>query len=156
MKQKWIFFGAGLILSLTLVAAIWAALIQGEKSPIYVAGRVTLDPSLIEDAKDISTLYIILHDAQSQRPIPFAAFRHKLKQPASSDPSGFYEFVLTPDNTQLMPSGSGATPKFFRLKARLDLDGAGGAAEPGDLLGELSEIPLGAQNLDLRITSKLR
>ncbi len=42
-------------------------------------------------------------------------------------------------------------PPQFRLKARLDADGAGGMDQPGDLVGEVSQVASGSRDVVITI-----
>lgn len=147
------FFIVGLVA--VAAVAIFVAMSFGEKSPIYAAGDVTLDPSLASAATGIRTLFIILHDEQSAMPMPMGASRVKLYKDAEGQ---FYTFVLTKESMQMMGrtmggdnGGDNASPKTIRLKARLDTDGSAGMDQPGDLVGEVSGVPFGATGIHIKI-----
>jgi len=132
--------------------AVYSALKFGEKSPLIAAGEVTLSPDLTEQAKNISTLYIIVRDGSNPSPMPIGAARKRL----SSSPEGsFYNFVLTREFLQLMvPDAS--LPPTLSIKARLDFDGEGGADTVGDLVGEVGNIHLGASGVRIDINRAIK
>jgi hypothetical protein len=100
---------------------------------------------LIEPASKASTLYIII--SGTDRPMPFGAFRKSMTSAPGKD---VYDFILTKDNIQAMQD-IGTWPNEIKLKARLDLDGAAGPDQPGDLVGELYPVTLGSKDLVLKI-----
>lgn len=128
-----------------VIAAAVVAGQMGETSHAYAKGRVILDDHLKDSAKGIRTLFIIA--SGPDRPMPLGAFRKTL----SGDASGVvYDFVLTKDNMQIMMNG-GELPPEFRLKARLDRDGAAGPDQPGDLTGDIYPVKLGQDGVEIRI-----
>lgn len=137
------------VLILVIVAvAIFTAMKMGEQSPVYLAGRVRLSENLKEKAKGIRTLYLVIYDTESQMPMPFGAMKENL----SSDAAGsFHEFLMTKERIQLMNPRGQHVPKFFRVKARLDLDGAAGMDQPGDLTGSLAKVAFGSEELTIVI-----
>ena len=135
----------GLAILIVFVIAVFTAGHMGQTNPARARGTVVLPDNLKEMAKGIRTLYIIAQG--TDRPMPLGAFRETL----SDDPSGVvYEFVLTADN---MPSMMGEVqwPATFKLKARLDQDGAAGPDRPGDLVGEVYPVKLGQEGVEIRI-----
>jgi hypothetical protein len=137
----------GAVIIFVLGLAMFAALKFGEKSPLIAAGSVTLAPDLTEKAKGISTLYLIVRDATSHAPMPIGAARKRI---SSSAEGTFYDFVLTREFLQLMIPESALPPKLS-IKARLDVDGEGGADTTGDLVGEVNGIALGASGIQITI-----
>lgn len=131
--------------------AIFAAFQMGEKSPIIAEGNVKVDESLEPASRGIRTLFIIVHDEESKMPMPYGAIKVTLDEDAKGS---FYHFKLTQDNLRVM-NPSATPPKSLLLKARLDLDGQGGRAQPGDLIGELTSVPFGKDDLTLTINSKV-
>lgn len=156
MNQKLLTISSIIFGLAILIFALWSAFDQGEKSPIFAGGRVYLDKSLEADAQNLRTLFLVLHDPQSNRPMPFGAFKEVLTAAPNAGDGGFYNFVLTRDNLQTMGDLGSNIPTSFNIKARLDQDGQGGPGQPGDLVGEITNFSTGSTNLDLRITSKLR
>jgi len=127
--------------------AMYAALQFGEKSPLIAAGSVELAPDLNEQAKGISTLFLIVRDADSPAPMPIGAARKTISTGAEGV---FYDFVLTKEFLQLMiPEAN--LPAKLTIKARLDADGAGGMDTPGDLVGEVTGVSLGSSGVRIRI-----
>ena len=133
------------LLILVVVGAIITAGQMGETSHAYARGRIILNPSLEHDAAGIRTLFIVA--SGTDRPMPLGAFRKSL----SEDAKGVvYDFVLTKDNMQSM-MGDAPWPQSFKLKARLDRDGAAGPDSSGDLVGEIFPVERGQSDLEIRI-----
>ncbi|MBC7531864.1 MAG: hypothetical protein H7318_09815 [Oligoflexus sp.] len=96
------------------------------------------DAALIKKDAGIRTLFIILYDADSPRPMPYGAVKVDLREDAKG---AFYKGDLTSENIQTM--GGGPVPKNLRLKARLDKDGSAGMDQPGDLVGTVEKAKAG-------------
>lgn len=96
------------------------------------------DAALVKKDAGIRTLFIILYDADSPRPMPYGAVKIDLKEDAKG---AFYKGDLTSENVQTM--GGGPVPKNLRLKARLDKDGSAGMDQPGDLVGTVEKAKAG-------------
>lgn len=136
----------GVAILIIIAIAVVTAGEMGETNHAYAKGRVVLAPELEEQAKGLHTLFIIM--AGPDRPMPLGAQRKTI----SGDAKGtVYEFVLTKDNMQMMAMGEGAIPEPFKLKARLDVDGQGGMDQPGDLVGEVTGLHLGAEGVEIVI-----
>ncbi|MDA9951277.1 hypothetical protein N9D31_01755 [Oligoflexaceae bacterium] len=129
--------------------ALMAAFKLGDKSPIIAEGRVTLSNELLANARGIRTLFIITYDENSPMPMPYGAIKFKLDDDAKAE---VIDFKLTKDNLRIMNQAA-KVPTSLKLKARLDLDGQGGRAQPGDLVGEMSAVPTGSEDLELKITT---
>lgn len=141
----WIVLGAILIIALALLTAIRT----GQKSPLYASGTVEISPDLVPAAKGMRTLYIVaLPPAESGMRMPLGAARYNVSEDASGK---FLSFTLTPETMQLMPGAGGMMPGEFRLKARLDADGAGGMDQPGDLTGEVATVKNGSEGITITI-----
>ena len=141
----------GIIILITIVIGVATALKTGEKSAIYVSGRVLLDPALVEKADGIRTLYLILYDADSTVPMPYGAVRERLSE-SMREGSG-YNFLITKEKIQTMrPDAQHFPPKNLRVKARLDKDGRAGRDQPGDLTGMVGQVPLGTTDVELKIS----
>ena len=140
----WGFAGVAVV----IIIAIISAFQFGEKSPILVAGKITVNPALMEQAKAAPVLFITLFDAQSQAPMPYGAMRETLTAPIGA---GGYEFVITPERISSMAQGR-PQPTAFRVKARLDMDGQGGMDQSGDLTGKVDSVPVGTDNVQIVIT----
>ncbi len=143
MKKVGLFVGLGIVV-IIIIAAMMAGK-MGETSYAFAKGEIILDESLLESAARASTLYIIISGID--RPMPFGAFRKTITSAPGKD---VYKFVLTKDNIQAMQDIS-TWPNEIKLKARLDLDGAAGPDQPGDLVGELYPVTLGSKDLVLKI-----
>ncbi|MEY4630975.1 MAG: hypothetical protein RIQ81_1095 [Pseudomonadota bacterium] len=141
----WIILSGVIVVAL----AIFTAVQTGQKSPLYASGTVEITPELVSAAKGMRTLYLVaLPPAESGMRMPFGAARFNVNEDASGK---FLNFTLTPEIMQLMPGAGGVMPDEFRLKARLDADGAGGADQPGDLVGEVSTVKLGTEGILITI-----
>jgi hypothetical protein len=143
MKKVGLFVGLGIVVMIAF--AIGMAGKMGETNYAFAKGKIILDESLIEPASKASTLYIII--SGTDRPMPFGAFRKSMTSAPGKD---VYDFILTKDNIQAMQD-IGTWPNEIKLKARLDLDGAAGPDQPGDLVGELYPVTLGSKDLVLKI-----
>ncbi|RZA26667.1 MAG: hypothetical protein EOP10_02825, partial [Proteobacteria bacterium] len=88
------------------------------------------DAALVKKDAGIRTLFVIVYDADSPRPMPYGAMKVDLKDDAKGT---FYTGDLTSENVQTMAGGP--LPKNIRLKARLDKDGSAGMDAAGDLTG---------------------
>jgi hypothetical protein len=128
-----------------IVLAIFSAGQMGHTSKARLRGKVILDDSLVNAAQGIRTLFVTVYD--QNQPMPYGAQRTIL----SADPQGeLYEFALTNESVQRM-SPDLPWPETMRVKARLDRDGSGGPDQPGDLVGELSNVAVGTQDVVLKI-----
>lgn len=96
------------------------------------------DAALAKKGAGIRTLYVIVYDADSPRPMPWGALKADLKADAKGT---FYTAELNTDNVQSMAGG--AVPKNVRLKARLDKDGSAGMDSAGDLTGQVDKVKAG-------------
>lgn len=143
MKKVGLIVGAG-VLVVIVIAGVMAGQ-MGDTNHSFARGKIVLDDSLIDAAKNASTLYIII--SGTDRPMPYGAFRKSITSAPGKD---VYEFILTKDNIQAMTDIS-AWPNQVKLKARLDMDGAAGPDQPGDLVGEIYPVELGAKDLVLNI-----
>ena len=127
-----------------MIAAVTAGQ-MGETSHAFARGKVSISEQLVGVAAGTRTLFIIA--SGPDRPMPLGAFKKTL----GSDAKGaFYDFVLTKENTQRMMSDE-AWPDTFKLKARLDKDGLAGPDQPGDLVGEVFPVTVGAEGIEIRI-----
>jgi len=139
--------GAAIVI-ISMAIALVMAIRMGEKSPIYVSGTISLEQGLEDRARGINTLYIIVYDAESQMPMPYGAVRKRLSEPAT--PGAFREFSITREKLQLMNENL-PSPRYMRIKARLDLDGIAGMDQPGDLTGEVERVVFGSEGVDIHI-----
>lgn len=134
-----------------VVGAITIAGRMGNTSHAYARGTVVLPPDLVEAARGVKTLFVTA--LGDERPMPLGALKHSL----DGDPKEglVYEFVLTPDNVMTMGGamGGGEWPQTFRLKARLDKDGAGGPDSAGDVIGEVRNVHKGQSGVEVRLSS---
>lgn len=140
---------AGLVAGIAAVSAgIYTAIDTGSQSPIILAGKVRLAPELVESAKGIRTLYLVVHDPNSPMPMPFGAVRETLAEDAKA--GEFFDFFITKEKLQMM-NPQAPYPLTMRLKVRLDRDGLGGTDQPGDLRGEATSLPIGQQGVVVEI-----
>jgi hypothetical protein len=135
-----------LLLIIMLAIAIFSAGQMGETSHAFAQGRVVLDRSLMDQGKTIDTLFIVM--SGSDRPMPLGALRKSVRV---GDDGEVYRFILTKDNMQMM-MGDQSIPDSFKLKARLDRDGQGGADQPGDLVGEVMDVKKGQRDVEIQIS----
>ncbi len=136
----------GFIMAVLLGAAVFAALSQfGEKSPIIVSGRLVLPEELTNSAMGVRTVFITVFDADSSMPMPLGAMRESIATDASGK---FMDFMITPERIQMM-NPEAPMPKSLRVKARLDLDGMGGADQPGDITGQAVPVSFGSENVEI-------
>lgn len=138
----------GIIGAIVIGFAIALAMLQagkmGQTSQAYARGRVILADELKDPARDLKTLFIIA--SPLDMPMPLGALRKTV-----SEPSGvIYEFVLTNESMRRMQENQ-PFPAEFKLKARLDRDGLAGPDQPGDLVGEVKPVKLGAEGVEIRI-----
>ncbi len=127
-----------LIQSVALATALFSSA-SGLAAEKIAQVEVSLDDAaLVKKAAGIRTLFVIVYDAESPRPMPFGAIKIDLKEDAKGT---FYTGELTTDNVQTM--GGGAVPKNIRLKARLDKDGSAGMDSAGDITGQIEKAKAG-------------
>ncbi len=132
-------------LILVIAACLGAAFFFGETSPVIAEGTITLSPELTSQAQGMRTVYIIVKDPASPMPMPFGAMVTTI----SADPKGqVMTFKLTKDNLSMM-NPSAEPPAKITIKARLDMDGLGGADTPGDIVGKAENLDWGAQNVNV-------
>ena len=140
----------GIIVAILALIAVLMAGQMGEKSPILVAGKISLNDDLAMKAQGIDTLFLIVYDADSQMPMPYGAVKERLD--ADAVKAGWvYDFYITKEKIQTMQPDAPA-PQRLRIKARLDRDGSAGPDQPGDLAGEALGVALGEQNVTLAIS----
>lgn len=143
-KQRLVLLG---VLTLVIAASIGAAFFFGETSPVIAEGKITLKPELDAQAQGMRTVYIIVRDPASPMPMPYGAMATTI----DADPSGtVMTFKLTRDNLRIM-SASGAHPASITIKARLDMDGMGGADQAGDITGVVENIPWGSRGISINL-----
>lgn len=132
---------------------VFLAAYFGETSPLIVEGKLEIASELEADAKGMRVVYIILHDEASAMPMPYGAFQGRIRQDAHGT---FMNFTLTKENVQLMPAAmAGGEVKTFRVKARLDADGLGGADSAGDIVGEIKGVAPGSKNLLIKLNRRI-
>jgi hypothetical protein len=134
-------------LTIVIAACIGAAIFFGQTSPIIAEGKVILSPEFDAQAQGMRTVYITVRDPASPMPMPYGAMVTTL----DNDPSGtVLNFKLTKENIRVM-SEVGAPPEKVNIKARLDMDGLGGADQPGDIVGIVENVNWGATGLTIAL-----
>lgn len=140
-----------LLFSLSLTQGVYAYPSQemAAQDDVFLAsGTISLDSKLEEKAKGIRTLFVTIFNAESSQPVPYGSQKIDLKKDAKGQ---FAEFNLTTGNIARMQASAGKTLMKMRIKARLDKDGSAGVDQPGDLIGVIDNIDVGAKNLKLMI-----
>lgn len=144
----------GWVLGLSIAAAFFALIgignHFGQPSQLIASGQIELSEELTSYAKGIRTLYLTVFAAGEAR--PYGAIRYTLRENAKGS---FHTFILTPDNLQIMGMDKTPPKSPIRIKARLDTTGQAGADKEGDLTGEVTGVPLAAQNLSIRIDKRV-
>ena len=143
MKRLGLFGIIGIVV-IIIIAAVTAGK-MGETSHAIARGKIVLSDDLVDKAKGIHTLFIIV--SGNDRPMPLGAMRKTVGDDLKGE---IYEFALTNEAMQRMDMNT-PWPEEFRLKARLDQDGQGGMDQPGDLVGILEHVKLGSEGLVLKI-----
>ncbi|MGE0172346.1 MAG: hypothetical protein AB7T49_06160 [Oligoflexales bacterium] len=142
------------IVAVFIAIGLKTALNTGVKSPIWAEGKIVLDPQLKDHGSKLTTLYLVIYDLDSPRPMPYGAMRERLAENEFAD--GVYDFRITKEKLQIMGGGMGDSggdhhPTNLRVKARLDFDGVAGVDQPGDVTGEVSPVPFGKSDLTITI-----
>lgn len=144
---KWI----GVIVVLVIIGiALYSAIDQGEKSPIFAAGTVELTPELQGDAVGIQTMFVTVFDEESPMPMPYGAMKENL----GSDFNQTQTFLITKEKLMVM-NPDAPQPKKLRVKVRLDKDGIAGPDQPGDLVGIVEHVNFGERNTAVKISQKV-
>ncbi|MFW7380948.1 MAG: hypothetical protein ACOH5I_19185 [Oligoflexus sp.] len=135
------------ILILMVIIGLVTAMNLGEKSPIYVSGKVVIPEKLMDRAERIENLFVIIYDLDSPMPMPYGAMRQRLG-PIIANGQNEIDFFVTVEKLQVMHEMA-PKPRRMRVKVRLDLDGMGGRDEPGDITGELEEVNFGTSGVTI-------
>ena len=133
-----------------VLVAVGLAFVVGENSEVYLSGEVTIDPQLQDKASNISTIFLILRDAESKIPMPYGAYRDRVDFSQADS----YRFVITKEKLQLMQQQA-KVPRTFNLKVRLDADGYGGIDQTGDLVGEQTNVAFGTKSVKLIVVREI-
>ncbi len=141
---KWLLPVSFIVIVLAIVAS---AMIFSEKTPIILSGKIVLDDSLTDKASGIRSLFIVLYNADSNMPMPFGAQRERVSEDAQGE---FLDFFITRERLQRMNEDL-PFPRNFRIKVRLDRDGAAGPDQPGDLTGEIGPVAIGSTDITVKI-----
>ncbi len=142
-----------IVVLLAVAIAMKTAFETGEKSPIYAAGEVVLDEALVDQAKGMRTLFFIVYDADSPRPMPFGAVKETISDDARS--GSFFQFMITKEKLNLMQPDL-PPPTNIRLKVRLDRDGQGGMDQAGDLTGGIDTVAFGSNGLQVKLDKSIQ
>ena len=138
-----------LVIGVSILFALYAAVQTGEKSPIMASGTVQLSPDLTKNALGMRTVFIVVYDANSPMPMPFGAMKERIEENAEGE---FLSFHITKERiSQMNPSA--ATPKSMRIKVRLDQDGMGGMDQPGDITGSVNDVAFGATDVKILLNT---
>ena len=137
-----------LIFVITFVIGVVVALQQGGKEDIYVHTQLTLSDDLTRRASSHRVLYLVIYDEDSKMPMPYGAARFVLPR----SPSGnFISLSLNHENLRVMGGPNKPKPKTMRIKARLDVDGQAGKDQPGDIVGEATQVAYGSTNIAIEL-----
>ena len=137
-----------LIFVITFIIGVVVALQHGGKEDIYVHTQLTLSDDLTRRASSHRVLYLVIYDEGSKMPMPYGAARFILQ----SSPSGnFINISLNHENLKVMGGPNQPKPKTMRIKARLDVDGQAGKDQPGDIVGEATQIAYGSTNVAIKL-----
>lgn len=126
-----------------MVLSLWA--ITAIADPI-ASGVLRLPGKLSGNAKNLRTIFISIHDARTQSPMPCAAKKLVLEKDAVGD---FLSFKLETHTITMMACPS--IPELMNLKAKLDQDGSAGRDQPGDIVGFLKAVKKGSRKLTLTL-----
>lgn len=138
----------GLLAIIVLVAVLVVAGRFSEKSPVFAEGELSIAPELVDRARELRNLFIVVYDQDSPSPMPYGA----LRVPLTSAPQGtFHHFILTKENLSVMAGKQAGHLTLLRIKARLSSSGFIGQDSQGDLWGEVTDVPLGATQVVLVI-----
>ena len=112
---------------------------------LIASGKLKLGDGLNAKAKGIRTVFLVVYDPASRRPMPYGAQKMTLAKDASGE---FTEFKITTTSLRTMGAG-GAVPNPLRIKARLDKDGNAGMDQPGDIVGMIENVKLGTKSVSI-------
>ena len=133
----------GIITLLTMKSAV--------KPEIIVAGELHIKEGLQIDALNNRTLFIVLYSEDPNKPMPLGVMREAV---TVSQAGKIRRYSVTPSKVQAMMSKD-PIPQVFRIKARLDRDGAGGRDQPGDIIGEVSGVTYGSEDITINFNKKI-
>jgi hypothetical protein len=129
----------GFIIAVLLIATRFAI-----KPETFVSGTILVPAEVARQAGEIKIMFITLFDADLPGP-PYGAMR----EPIQIDPEGTERtFFVTREKLQIM-NPSRPLPNRLRVKVRLDVDGQGGADQPGDITGEVQDIVTGSSSIEI-------
>ena len=144
-SKKWVLPTASIvfILGVLLIATQFA-----QKPDAFVSGRIIANQEITQRAQGINIMFITLFDANLPGP-PFGAMREPIN--IGSKKSIDRVFYVTREKLMIMRPGA-PFPEKLRVKVRFDRDGQGGPDRPGDIVGEVDQIPIGQENLMIEMT----
>src|SRR4051812_19514886 len=112
-------FARSLLLAATMTSL--TSLAHAEAAKKIADVDVKLDDALVKKAAGIHTMFIVVYDASSPRPMPYGAVKVSLDKDAKGS---FYKGALTTENVMMM--GGGDVPKTIKIKAKLNPEGNAG------------------------------
>ncbi len=119
-----------------------------EKSQVYAGGSISLAPDLASKAETLRNLFIVVFDQESAAPMPYGALRVQL----NDAPQGtFHHFILTRENLSVMAGKQAPDLSTLRIKAPLTSSTFIGQDSQGDLYGEVKDIPMGKEGVEIVI-----
>lgn len=141
---------ASLLAVMTSVAFSYPS--KASKEDKFLAsGQLTLDNALVKSAQGIKTLFIVIYDADSSAPMPYAAQKVGLAKDAKGK---FHSFKLSTNSIQMMGGRMQSFPKNLKIKARLDKDGSAGPDGAGDIIGIVNKVAVGSKNVSITLNNK--
>ena len=101
MKKIVLFAVLGLVAVAGIAIFFLLQVVEQEKSPFFARGNIELDPSLVEDADGISTLYVVVYDMDaSPMPMPYGAMKERLDSSATA--GVFFPLTITKEKLMVM------------------------------------------------------
>lgn len=136
----WIAVSAALAAIIVAVAANFA-----DDPKVIARANLKISEDIKAMATHHNTLFVTVFEGDN--PMPYGA----MKEPISVDADGsLRQVVLTEEKINVMDS-SRPRPGKMRIKVRLDADGSAGPDQPGDITGQIIDIPWGSKEI-LEIT----
>lgn len=132
---------------LFLVAVVVIAAKFAEKPASYVSGTIKASPEIAEKAQGIKIMFVTVFDADQPGP-PYGAMREPINIGLDGVERIFY---VTREKLQVM-NAARPLPNNIRVKVRFDRDGQGGPDRPGDIVGEIPNLPIGTEEVTIEMT----
>lgn len=145
MKKITLFGLLGAIVA--IVIAVFAAFDQGQRSPVYVEGSVSLASEYQSLAKNYDTVFFIIFDENSPMPMPYGAVKERVADLFQNGDEKV-ELFITYEKLRVM-NPNRPRPESMRVKVRFDRDGVAGADQPGDIVGELTGVAFGSRGVSI-------